>query len=45
MVMFAYFFIPQIFFYGMSSLISAILNARRQLRRADVDAGRSTTSS
>ncbi len=29
MVTFAYFFIPQIFFYGMSSLISAILNARR----------------
>ncbi len=29
MVTFAYFFIPQIFFYGMSSLMSAILNARR----------------
>src|SRR5258708_11695586 len=28
MIIFAYFFIPQIFFYGMSSLISAILNAR-----------------
>ena len=26
MVVFAYFFIPQIFFYGMSSLIGAILN-------------------
>ena len=28
MVVWAYFFIPQIFFYGMSSLISAILNTR-----------------
>ena len=28
MVMWAYFFIPQIFFYGMSSLIGAILNTR-----------------
>ena len=28
MVIFAYFFIPQIFFYGMSSLISAVLNSR-----------------
>ena len=28
MVVFAYFFIPQIFFYGLSSLIGAILNAR-----------------
>jgi putative peptidoglycan lipid II flippase len=28
MVIFAYFFIPQIFFYGMSSLAAAILNAR-----------------
>ena len=28
MVIFAYFFIPQIFFYGMSSLIGAILNTR-----------------
>jgi putative peptidoglycan lipid II flippase len=28
MVVFAYFFIPQIFFYGMSSLIGAILNTR-----------------
>jgi putative peptidoglycan lipid II flippase len=28
MVVFAYFFIPQIFFYGMSSLIGAILNSR-----------------
>ena len=28
MVMLAYFFIPQIFFYGMSSLIGAILNTR-----------------
>jgi putative peptidoglycan lipid II flippase len=28
MVIFAYFFIPQIFFYGMSSLIGAVLNAR-----------------
>jgi murein biosynthesis integral membrane protein MurJ len=28
LVMFAYFFIPQIFFYGVSSLASAILNAR-----------------
>jgi murein biosynthesis integral membrane protein MurJ len=28
MVVFAYFFIPQIFFYGMSSLAGAILNAR-----------------
>ncbi len=28
MVVFAYFFIPQIFFYGMSSLIGAVLNAR-----------------
>jgi putative peptidoglycan lipid II flippase len=28
MVIFAYFFIPQIFFYGISSLASAILNAR-----------------
>jgi putative peptidoglycan lipid II flippase len=27
-VMFAYFFIPQIFFYGMSALAGAILNAR-----------------
>jgi putative peptidoglycan lipid II flippase len=27
-VIFAYFFIPQIFFYGMSSLIGGILNAR-----------------
>jgi len=27
-VIFAYFFIPQIFFYGVSSLASAILNAR-----------------
>ncbi len=28
MVVFAYFFIPQIFFYGLSSLIGAILNTR-----------------
>jgi putative peptidoglycan lipid II flippase len=28
MVLFAYFFMPQIFFYGMSSLAGAILNAR-----------------
>ena len=28
MVVFAYFFIPQIFFYGLSSLIAAILNTR-----------------
>jgi hypothetical protein len=28
MVEWAYFFIPQIFFYGMSSLIGAILNTR-----------------
>jgi putative peptidoglycan lipid II flippase len=28
MVMFAYFFIPQIFFYGMDSLLGAILNVR-----------------
>jgi putative peptidoglycan lipid II flippase len=28
MLVFAYFFIPQIFFYGMSSLIGAILNTR-----------------
>ena len=28
MVIFAYFFIPQIFFYGMSSLAGAMLNAR-----------------
>ena len=28
MVEFAYFFMPQIFFYGMSSLIGAILNSR-----------------
>jgi putative peptidoglycan lipid II flippase len=28
MVVFAYFFIPQIFFYGMSSLAGAVLNAR-----------------
>jgi putative peptidoglycan lipid II flippase len=28
MVIFAYFFIPQIFFYGMSSLAGAVLNAR-----------------
>jgi putative peptidoglycan lipid II flippase len=28
MVVFAYFFIPQIFFYGVSSLAGAILNAR-----------------
>ncbi len=28
LVLFAYFFIPQIFFYGVSSLASAILNAR-----------------
>ena len=28
MVIFAYFFIPQIFFYGISSLAGAILNAR-----------------
>jgi putative peptidoglycan lipid II flippase len=28
MVVFAYFFVPQIFFYGMSSLIGAILNTR-----------------
>jgi murein biosynthesis integral membrane protein MurJ len=28
MVIFAYFFIPQIFFYGMSSLIGAVLNSR-----------------
>ena len=28
LVMFAYFFIPQIFFYGVSSLAGAILNAR-----------------
>ncbi len=28
MIIFAYFFIPQIFFYGMSSLIGAILNSR-----------------
>ncbi len=27
-VMFAYFFIPQIFFYGISSLIGAVLNTR-----------------
>ena len=28
MVIFAYFFIPQIFFYGMDSLLGAILNVR-----------------
>jgi putative peptidoglycan lipid II flippase len=28
MVLFAYFFIPQIFFYGVSSLAGAVLNAR-----------------
>jgi putative peptidoglycan lipid II flippase len=28
MLMFAYFFIPQIFFYGMDSLLGAILNVR-----------------
>ena len=28
MVVFAYFFVPQIFFYGMSSLAGAVLNAR-----------------
>ena len=28
MVVWAYWFIPQIFFYGMSSLIGAILNTR-----------------
>ena len=28
MVVWAYYFIPQIFFYGMSSLIGAILNTR-----------------
>ncbi len=28
MVVFAYFFIPQIFFYGMDSLLGAILNVR-----------------
>jgi putative peptidoglycan lipid II flippase len=28
MVLFAYFFIPQIFFYGMDSLLGAILNVR-----------------
>src|SRR5271165_3962661 len=28
MVLWAYFFIPQIFFYGMSSLIGAVLNTR-----------------
>jgi putative peptidoglycan lipid II flippase len=28
MILFAYFFIPQIFFYGMSSLIGAVLNSR-----------------
>ena len=28
MVVFAYFFIPQIFFYGMDSLLGAILNTR-----------------
>jgi putative peptidoglycan lipid II flippase len=28
MVVFAYFFVPQIFFYGLSSLIGAILNTR-----------------
>jgi putative peptidoglycan lipid II flippase len=28
MVVWAYFFVPQIFFYGMSSLISAVLNTR-----------------
>ena len=28
MVLWAYFFIPQIFFYGMSSLIAAVLNTR-----------------
>src|SRR6202030_2292165 len=28
MVVWAYFFIPQIFFYGMSSLIGAVLNTR-----------------
>ena len=28
MVILAYFFIPQIFFYGVSSLAGAILNAR-----------------
>ena len=28
LVLFAYFFIPQIFFYGVSSLAGAILNAR-----------------
>ena len=38
MIIFAYFCIPQIFFYGVSSLIGAILELARQLRRADVDA-------
>ena len=36
-VIFAYFFIPQIFFYGVSSLAGAILNARGKFARADVD--------
>ena len=38
-MIFAYFFIPQIFFYGVSSLAGGVLNARGQLRRADVDPG------
>ena len=45
MVIFAYFFIPQIFFYGVSSLAGAILNARGSFAAPDVDPGASTTSS
>ena len=44
MVIFAFFFIPQIFFYGVSSLAGAVLNARGHFRGADVDPGASTTS-
>ena len=39
-IVFALFFIPQIFFYGVSSLIGAILNSRGSLRRPHVDADR-----
>ena len=39
MVIFAYFFIPQIFFYGVSSMAGGDPERARALRRADVDAG------
>ena len=44
MVIFAFFFIPQIFFYGVSSLAGGILNARGTISPRPCGPRSSTTS-